>query len=169
MTSAKAQTQSPEPTFKTPTADDGPALHRLIADCPPLDVNSRYCNLLQVSHFADTCVLAELDGELVGSVTGYRLPGDPSTVFVWQVAVHPKGRGMGLGRRMLHALVDRPACEGVRYMDTTITEDNVASWKMFEGFAADRDAPTDRRVFFDSQKHFDGAHASEMLLRIGPF
>src|SRR3546814_20772399 len=64
---------------------------------PILDTNSLYCNLLQCTHFAETCVLAERDGEISGWISGYRLVHDPEAMFVWQVAVHERARGRGLG------------------------------------------------------------------------
>jgi hypothetical protein len=45
--------------LREPGAADGPALHALVEQCPPLDPNSRYCNLLQITHFAGTAVVAE--------------------------------------------------------------------------------------------------------------
>src|SRR5690606_35020586 len=74
-------------TLRPPASADGPHLHRLVRACKPLDENSIYCNLLQCTHFADTCVAAEQDGELVGFISGYIPPKQADTLFVWQVAV----------------------------------------------------------------------------------
>lgn len=156
-------------TLRMPNADDGPALYELIAACPPLDQNSRYCNLLQVSHFAATAVVAELEGGLVGSITGYLKPDDPSTLFIWQVAVHERARGQRLATRMMDEIVDREACRGVRFMETTIEPGNAASWKAFDKFARGREAPTSQSLLFSRERHFAGTHGDEMLLRIGPF
>ncbi|MEZ5561134.1 MAG: diaminobutyrate acetyltransferase [Pseudomonadales bacterium] len=153
-----------------PAPEDGADLHDLIEACPPLDRNSRYCNLLQVSHFAETCVLARSsEGALLGSVSGYLKPEEPGCVFVWQVAVHPDGRGRGLAVSMLHELLARPACRSARYFETTIEADNAASWRLFERVARDLDAPRTTRVAFDRSEHFAGQHNTEMLLRVGPF
>ena len=40
------------------------AIWELISACPPLDTNSAYANLLQCTHFADTCVIAEREGRI---------------------------------------------------------------------------------------------------------
>ena len=87
--------------FKKPVPEDGANLFSLIENCPPLDTNSMYCNLLQTSHFADTCVAAKRPNsqELIGFVSGYLLPGDKSTLFVWQVAVSESARGEGLAKK----------------------------------------------------------------------
>lgn len=155
--------------LRVPTAEDGPALYDLIAACPPLDQNSRYCNLLQVSHFADTAVVADMGSELVGSISGYLKPGDPSTLFIWQVAVHERARGRSLARRMMDAIVDRHSCRDVRFMETTIEPGNAASWRAFEKFAEGRNAPMSQSLLFSRERHFAGAHGDEVLLRIGPF
>src|SRR5690554_486165 len=79
--------QKLEVCVRKPTAMDGMNVHRLIAQCPPLDPNSVYCNLLQCSHFADTAVLVEAQGEVVAFMSGYVKPTDAQVLFVWQVAV----------------------------------------------------------------------------------
>ncbi|MBD2857540.1 diaminobutyrate acetyltransferase [Spongiibacter sp. KMU-158] len=155
--------------FRAPSAEDGHALNQLVAASPPLDPNSVYCNLLQCSHFADTAVAVEEDGQLVGFISGYIPPQKPDTVFVWQVVVDSSQRGRGLAKRMLHFLVERPACVAVRYMETTITPDNEASWALFRSFARDRETELNHEVWFEKDTHFAGQHDSEELLRIGPF
>ena len=157
-----------------PTATDGPALSDLIESCPPLDPNSRYCNLLQCSHFADTAVLAWANSEeagqiLVGSITAYIPPQQADVLFVWQVAVAEQGRGKGLAKSMLTHLLARPACRDVRFIETTITEDNPGSWALFRGFARDHRCGCEETLLFDREQHFAGQHDSEFLCRIGPF
>jgi L-2,4-diaminobutyric acid acetyltransferase len=114
-------------------------------------------------------VVAELDDRLVGAISGYLIPERPDTLFIWQVAVGSAARGQGLALRMLNHIVDRPACRDVRFMETTITEDNAASWGLFRKFAGTRDAALDSEIGFDRERHFGGQHATEMLVRIGPF
>lgn len=155
--------------LREPRDDDGAHLHQLVAACPPLDPNSLYCNLLQCTHFRGTSVAAERDGELVGFISGYIPPEQPDTLFIWQVAVHGSTRGQGVGKRMLKALLARPQCGAVRYLDTTVTPGNQASRAMFDSLARDLGAAVNTRVLFDRERHFGGAHDSEELLRIGPF
>jgi L-2,4-diaminobutyric acid acetyltransferase len=80
------KTRPAMPELREPTSEDGAAVWQLIKDCAPLDRNSLYCNLLQCDHFASTCVAAELDGDIVGWVSGYIVPDSPDTLFIWQVA-----------------------------------------------------------------------------------
>lgn len=155
--------------FRRPTAEVGYPLHRLIADSPPLDPNSIYCNLLQASHFADTAVAVFDDDQLVGFVSGYILPNKPDTLFVWQIVIAKAARGKGLAKRMLKHLLGREACAGVRYIETTITPDNDASWGLFRSLARDLDTELESEVFFEKDAHFGGEHDDEHLLVIGPF
>lgn len=158
----------PNLILRSPTDSDGMAVHKLIAESPPLDTNSAYCNLIQCAHFAQTSVLAETAGETVGFISGHRIPARSDTLFVWQVAVSAKGRGQGLAGRMLAAILDRPGNEDIRYLETTVTADNEASWALFESFARKRGADLERSVFFDRDQHFGGTHDTEVLARIGP-
>src|SRR5690606_23617577 len=77
---AMTRAVKPQPgklSLRPPQLEDGAAVWELIRACGPLDDNSMYCNFLQCDHFADTCVVAELDGEIVGWVSGYILPAEP--------------------------------------------------------------------------------------------
>ncbi|KGM07091.1 L-2,4-diaminobutyric acid acetyltransferase [Methylophaga thiooxydans] len=163
-----AQADAAPITLRAPTAEDGAAVYELIAQCPPLDTNSMYCNLLQSSHFSDTSVAAELDEDIVGFISGYVLPKQPDTLFIWQVAVGEKARGQGLASRMLRDILQRPACQQVKYIETTITPDNRASWALFESLANKLSAQLNHSVMFDRQQHFAGQHETEMLVKIGP-
>jgi L-2,4-diaminobutyric acid acetyltransferase len=166
-----APTSTRDFTLRSPAPHDGPAVHDLIAACPPLDTNSLYCNLLQCSHFADTCVVATANHETepVGFVSGYIPPGDPFTLFVWQVAIAPAARGQGLGKRMLLELLARSACRAVTQLHTTITPDNRASWRLFASLARHLNAPLQSHPHFDRDTHFAGRHEAELLVVIGPF
>lgn len=155
-------------SLRKPTAEDGAAVHQLIASCPPLDTNSMYCNLLQCSHFSDYCIAAELDGELVGFISAYPIPNKANTLFIWQVAVSEKARGHGLATQMLKGILARPECNSYAYLETTITPDNQASWALFEGLASKLTIDLNKTVMFDKQQHFNGEHETEMLARLGP-
>ena len=165
-TMKSAKPRPGELRLRAPELDDGSAVWELIRACGPLDENSMYCNFLQCDHFADTCVVAELDGEIVGWVSAYIPPSEPETLFVWQVAVHEKTRGMGLGKAMLRELIDRPACSEVDQMKTTITRDNQASWALFKSLADERDAELGHEPHLKRDEHFDGKHATEHMVTI---
>jgi L-2,4-diaminobutyric acid acetyltransferase len=150
------------------TADDGAVITRLIATCAPLDVNSAYCNLLQCTHFADTCIVVERDEEILGWVSGYRPPTEPSSFFVWQVAVAKAARGKRLAQCMINALINRPAADGVTHLITTVTNDNAPSWALFKGLARAWGAALTKSTMFERDAHFAGAHETEWLARIGP-
>ena len=141
----------------------------LVENCPPLDTNSSYCNLLQASHFAGTSVAAILDGKLVGFISGYIIPDRPDTLFIWQVAVSEQARGLGLASHMLQHILARAHCSNVSFLETTITADNQASWALFTRLAKSLSTELQSAPWMDKQKHFAGLHDSEALVRIGPF
>lgn len=158
--------KAPSPVLRVPEREDGADIWELVRACKPLDENSMYCNLLQCDHFRDTCVVAELDGKVVGWVSAYVLPHDPQTLFVWQVAVSSDARGCGLGSLMLNHLVGRKACKGVSRIQTTITSDNQASWSLFRRFAGQHDAKVDVQAYFTQALHFRERHETEHMMTI---
>lgn len=159
----------PDIELRVPTSADGRAVHQLVADCAPLDPNSLYCNLLQASHFSSTSVAAVAGEQVVGFISGYLIPERPDTLFIWQVAVSDVARGQGLATRMLRHILERDSSAQVRYLETTITPENSASWALFRGLAERLGTGLCESVMFDRQRHFGGEHDSEMLVRIGPF
>lgn len=156
-------------TLRKPRPSDGPKIWRLIDSTPSLDKNSLYCNLLQCSHFAETCAAAELDGSVVGWLSGYVPPERRDTLFVWQVCVDEKARGQGVATRLIAEVLARNSLSHVRYLECTITETNDASWALFGSIARAMGAQTRKSELFSQEAHFDGTHESELALTIGPF
>ena len=154
--------------FRTPAATDGCRVHELVVRCPPLDVNSTYCNVLQCTHFAATSLVAETASSLVGFVTGYLLPRDPTTIFIWQVAVAPEHRSQGLALAMLSELLERDECRNVTSLETSITRANHPSWHSFRALARSLGANLAAQPWLSRVTHFSSQHESEYLVRIGP-
>jgi len=157
--------------LREPQEDEGYWVHKLISECPPLDTNSMYCNLLQCAHFSNTSVIAvnETSNEALGFISGYLKPQQPEILFIWQVAVSEAARGQGLAKNMLLNILSRAALQSVTHIETTITDDNPGSWALFERIAQALDAPLQRSVYFTKETHFKGTHDTENLVRIGPF
>ncbi len=154
--------------LRAPLPTDAHQLNRLVAESPPLDRNSVYCNLLQCLHFADTSVAALINEEVVGFISAYCPPNDPESLFVWQVVVAETLRGSGLAKQMLRWLIDQPATERATSLATTITLSNTASWALFESFARDCGVIPSKRLLFQKERHFANLHDDEYLLRISP-
>ena len=163
----------PRTILRPPTPNDGASVFRLISRCPPLDINSMYCNLLQCAHFAGTSVAAvqtvNTDEELVGFISAYLVPEHKGTLFIWQVAVDERARGTGLAGNMLKHILNRPQCSQITHLETTITESNKASWALFESLANKLETRLEKSVMFDRDKHLASEHDTEFLVRIGPF
>lgn len=150
--------------LRQPTLADATAVFDLVSECKPLDLNSHYLYLLQCSHFANSSVLAELNGKVVGWVSAYRPPEAFDVLFIWQVAVGPTARGCGLARQMIQQLVSR--FSGLKQLHTTITPDNQASWSLFEGLARRWNTRLSHADWFEKEAHFGGRHDTEVLVRI---
>lgn len=155
--------------IRQPTARDGAAVHRLIAEVGDLEQNTCYAYLLLCSHFASTSLVAEDGGRLLGCVLGYRPPSSPDAMFVWQVGVHPDARGRGLGTSLLTSFVAQPAFEGARFLEATVGTSNTASRALFERFAARLEVPCSISTGYPAALFGEGAsHEDEDLFRIGP-
>jgi L-2,4-diaminobutyric acid acetyltransferase len=156
-----------------PGIDDGREMWRIARDTQVLDVNSPYSYLLWCRDFAASSVVARDAAGVCGFITGFLRPRSTATVFVWQVAVDQTHRGLGLAKRMLDYLGDRvtqdsEAASGGRYLEATVTPDNVPSSRLFEAFARDRGCALERNTLFTGEQ-FPKGHQPEVLFRIGPF
>lgn len=156
---------SSDTQFHRPAVDDGQHLWRIARDSKTLDLNSSYTYLLWCRDFAETTIMATIDDNPVGFISAYFRPEDPETLLVWQVAVDTEYRGRRLAASMLDALANR--VEGAKWLETTITEDNEASMRLFQSFAERRDATLERDPLFEGE-HFPDDHDTEFLFRIGP-
>ncbi|WP_426186531.1 diaminobutyrate acetyltransferase [Microbacterium sp. TWP3-1-2b2] len=160
--------------IRPPRIDEGIELWRIARDSHTLDLNSSYAYVLYARDFASTCRIALVGGVPAGFVIGYRRPADPSCLFIWQVAVDERFRGLGLAGRMLDDLLhDRTTPPAVRTLQTTITDDNVASQQTFRSLARRwNDAPMTVTPLFESAHLMhpsDAAHHEpERLYEIGP-
>lgn len=150
--------------LRRPTLADGAGMWRVARDSQTLDLNTSYAYLLWARDFAATSVVTEVDGDVVGFVSGYRRQDDPSVIMVWQVAVDASMRGKKLARRMLDFLV---ADGEYTAMETTITEDNAASIALFTSFGDGHGAGVERSPLFTTELFPDG-HDTEMLFHISP-
>lgn len=166
--------ETPTTLIRAPRIGEGAELWRIARDSRTLDLNSSYAYVLWARDFGATSRIALVDGSPAGFVIGYRRPADPACLFIWQVAVDERFRGLGLAGRMLRDLVDATEPTPVVTVETTITDDNAASQQLFRGFARRwDDAPVDVAPLFESE-HLTPAdedgpeHAPERLYTIGP-
>lgn len=152
--------------IRKPRASDGYEIHQLIANSPPLDLNSVYSYYLLSDHFRDSCVVAESQGRVVGFLSAYRIPQRPDTLFVWQVVVNRALRGKRIAWRMLQSLLQRFTHHEVCQVEATVNPSNAASRGLFERLAAEQGSPLVEETFLDATAFGPGGHESEVLLRV---
>lgn len=156
--------------FREPVIQDGLAISSLIRSCPPLDVNSCYLSLLLCRDFHETCVVAELDSQVLGFLSAYRPPKQENTIFIWQAAVDQSLRSCGVASRMLDTLLARKTLSDVKYLETTISPSNKSSQKLFRSLAKRLNTECRTCNGFSSELFGEAeAHESEDLYQIGPF
>jgi len=157
-----------EITIRQARGGDGAGMWCVVRDAGVLDLNSSYLYLLQVRDFADTCVVAETAGEVVGFVTGYRRPSRPSSIFLWQVGMLTAMQGRGLGKRLVRAFLKSPGARGATTLETTITPSNSASRGLFRAIARELGAECNVHPCFTADLFPESGHEDEELFEIGP-
>ncbi|AGF77599.1 diaminobutyrate acetyltransferase [Desulfocapsa sulfexigens DSM 10523] len=154
-------------SFRSPTSYDATTMQLLAVDSKVLSVHDTYYYALMARHFEETCVIAECEGIPCGYVTAYIPPGQPDTLFIWQVGVARKFQGKGVGRSMLLSLLNAVRPD---FLEATISPDNQASIGLFRSvakfFAAEH--TFSEKPFFTAED-LGAAEAVEHLMHIGPF
>jgi len=154
--------------FRKPQVEDGPSIWNLVKDST-LDLNSTYSYLMMCRYFADTCIIAEQEKEIVGFVNAFLEPDAKNTLFVWQVAVVKSQRGKGLAANLIKRLLQAEACKDVCFVEATVSPSNLPSSSLFCGLARDLDTRCEISECFSADLFPGGKHEEELLYRIGPF
>ncbi|WP_018922710.1 diaminobutyrate acetyltransferase [Salsuginibacillus kocurii] len=155
-------------TFRHPELEDGKEVWELIREIDVLDLNSSYYYLILCEYFGNTCMVAEVDKEIVGFVSGFRHPEDQQTLFVWQVAVAASQRGEGLAFSLIDKLLESEECEDVTTIQTTISPSNKASHALFEKVARHVGANMEKTVRFLPRMFPGTDHETEQTYEIKP-
>ncbi|MGW7056348.1 diaminobutyrate acetyltransferase [Streptomyces sp. NPDC054888] len=162
-----AATAKTKVAFRAPVTEDGPAVWNLVENTPGLDSNSVYYYTLWFRDFADGSLIATVDDEIVGFLTGYRRPDEPDTYFVWQTAASPRHGIPFLGVKLFQAAADQQVAAGARYVEATVSAENKSIIMVLKQFAKKHNANIETRVLFPSSL-FPDSHHDEVLYRIGP-
>jgi len=127
--------EQPVPVLRAPEADDAGRIADLADGFASGEAYAPQGDLMSNAAFRDTSVVAELEGELVGGVTAYRLPYDPQTLFIWHADVAETARDQGLSSLMMGYLMRQEACVGVTRVQTAIAPMDERAWTLFRHFA----------------------------------
>ena len=153
--------------FRTPRPEDGFTVWQLVRDTPGLDANSPYAYVLWFRDFADCSLVATVNDEIVGFLTGYRRPSDPDTYFVWQTAVSPRHGIPFLGVKLFEAAAERQRARGARFVEASVSAENRAILMVLKQYARKRSAEVTEHLLFPAEWLGEGHH-DELLQRIGP-
>ncbi|NLE49261.1 MAG: diaminobutyrate acetyltransferase [Sandaracinaceae bacterium] len=146
--------------------EDGPTVSALVRETGILDPNSTYAYVLLGDRFGQHGLVAEEDGKLIGFVSGFLDPREPSTLFLWQIGLRAEARGRGLGKKLLNAFISLPANRRARALETTVAIDNLPSRRLFEAFSRDHGASIEAIGAYGSEL-LDG-NSEEVIFRIAP-
>lgn len=152
--------------YRLPRKEDGLAVWTLSQKVKGLDVNTLYCYFILCEHFAETSVVCERNGELLGFLFGYNPPKSPGSLFVWQVGVDPEFRGCGLAGKMLSEVWNRESQLLTSQVQATVSPNNKASLALFCSFAKREHAEMKTKPFLSSRDFGPTDHEPEELIEI---
>ncbi|OZU87577.1 diaminobutyrate acetyltransferase [Virgibacillus indicus] len=156
--------------FRKPDKEDGAEVYNLVKQIGNLDLNSSYSYLMWCEFFADTSIVvtSKETHKIVGFISGFIHPEKANTLFIWQIAVQESERGNGLAKRMLQQLLERTACEGIHYVESTVARSNEASRHLFLGLARKFNTNWKLSHYFLTKDFPEKGQEDELLFKIGP-
>lgn len=143
-------------------------MFRVVKESKVLDVNSSYSYLMWGKYFNKSSIVAELDGKVIGFITGFVQPNAPDTLFIWQVAVDYIHRGKGLATKLVEKLLKQMEKSNICYLEATVTPSNIPSSNLFKGIAKKQKTKCEIFECFSKEQFPDPSHEVEMTYRIGP-
>lgn len=155
--------------FNKPKKSQTKEIIKLVKETKILDVNSEYLYYLQTIHFNKFCCVAfdeSKKNNVIGFVSGYLIPNEDS-LFIWQVAVNEKYRGLGLAQRMILTIVKRKSMQKIKFIKTTVSPSNQSSIRVFEKVALALNTKLKKEKFL-KMKDFTHSHEDEPMYVIGP-
>lgn len=154
--------------LRKPDKNDSKEIFQLIKSVGTLDLNSQYLYLLQTTHFQNTCSVAIYNKKIVGFVSGYIIPDDKETLFIWQVAISNEVRGQNLAMKIILDIFNKNnTSNNVKYILSTVSPSNKASQRVFEKIANKLNTKIENKTLFSIDDFFD-AHEEEIQYLIGP-
>lgn len=144
-------------------------MFRIVEESKVLDVNSSYSYLMWSKYFNETSIVAESEDKVIGFVSGFIQPTSLDTLFVWQVAVDPDFRGLGLATKLIEQLLEQLRDDDVKYLEATVTPSNVPSSNLFKGIAEKQKTECTISECFSEDQFPDPSHEAELTYRVGPF
>ncbi|AXX95678.1 diaminobutyrate acetyltransferase [Arcobacter ellisii] len=154
--------------LRKPDKNDSKEIFQLIKSVGTLDLNSQYLYLLQTTHFQNTCSVAIYNEKIVGFVSGYIIPDDKETLFIWQVAISNEVRGQNLAMKIILDIFNKNnTSNNIKYILSTVSPSNKASQRVFEKIAIKLNTKIENKTLFSIDDFFD-AHEEEIQYLIGP-
>ena len=119
-------------TIRTAIEKDFLNIWGFVRNCKPLESYGAHFYRIMLRYFGDSCFIAEQDGEIVGFILGFETQRHPGSYFLWQIGVHPKFQGQGIGAKILAHMEDETRRKGCVRIEVTIDPENCPSQKLFE-------------------------------------
>src|SRR5699024_5879755 len=142
-------------------------MFRIVEESKVLDVNSSYSYLMWSKYFNETSIVAECEDKVIGFVSGFRQPTSLDTLFVWQVAIDPAFRGLGLATKLIEQLLKQLG-DAVRYLESTVTPSKIPYSKLVKGIAEKNNTNCSIFERISEDEYPEPSHEAEINYRVGP-
>jgi len=106
---------------------DADAIQAVVQDWWGRPIESDMLSRFFLTHFAQTCLVAEQDREMVGFLIGFLSQSLPDEAYIRLVVIHPRHRGGGVGRALYERFFAVARQQGRRIIRSVTSPGNQGS------------------------------------------
>lgn len=146
--------------FRQAEVSDAPSIQSLMKPFKELSLYSEFCCSILIDHYKESTIVATYEGSVVGFAMAHPDESDPEALYLWQVIVAPRFRGLGIMTQLLQNLVDDH--QGRELKALVHTENKMMTKALFK-FAKKHDFQIDKSIYQPDQTLDTQSSTQEIL------
>ena len=115
--------------------DDIHEIRNFVNLCKPLGLHTAFTYWVLAKYFNNICFVAEDQNAIAGLLTSIKCSVNDNLIYLWQIGISPQHRRKQYASLLVKKLVDSAIQIGVKHIQFSIADENIASYEMFSGFA----------------------------------
>lgn len=118
------------------TVNDIPEIRKCISKCNPLDMHTPYTYWVIANFFSECSFKISYDNKIIGCITSIK--SFNNVFFIWQIAVLPDFRKMGLAQILIDTVVEVIKKQNIYSLYVSIDTNNIESMHSFGKYAKNK-------------------------------
>lgn len=118
------------------TINDIPEIRKCVSECNPLDMHTPYTYWVIANFFSECSFTISYENKIIGFITSIK--SFNNVFFIWQMAVLPDFRKMGLAQILIDTIVEVIKKQNIYSLHVSINANNMESMHSFGKYARNK-------------------------------